>query len=49
MKNAFDMLLNTLDMAKQIISELEKNVNRNFQNGKAKSKKTKKKKKVWDI
>ena len=46
MKNAFDMLLNTLDMAKQIISEIEKNVNRNFQNPTAKRIRMKKRRAV---
>ena len=40
MKNAFDGLVSRLGMAEKRISELE-DVNRNFQNGKAKSKKTK--------
>ena len=40
MKNAFDGLISRLGMAEKRISELE-DVNRNFQNGKAKSKKTK--------
>ena len=42
MKNAFDRLISRLDMAEERISKLE-DVNRNFQNGKAKRKKTWKK------